>query len=51
MISVHLPFVAQQIGNDVITEVILGVGVRLILLQVLFQDIPVKDIDTHGSQV
>ena len=51
MIGVHLAAVPQQIGYDIVSEVIGGVGISLILDQIFFQNIPVKDIDTHGCQI
>ena len=51
MIGVHPAAVTQQVGDDVVAEVIFRVRVFLILDEVLFQDVPVKYVDSHGSQV
>ena len=51
VVGVHTAAVLQQVGNDILAEIVLGVGVSLILGQVLLQDIPVEDVDTHGSQI
>ena len=46
-----LAAVAQQRGDDVHAEVVLGVGVRFVFFQILLQHIPVEDVDAHGCQV
>ena len=51
VVGVHTAAVLQQVGNDILAKIVLGVGVSLILGQVLLQDIPVEDVDAHGSQV
>ncbi len=51
VVGVHTAPVLEQVGNDVFAEVVFGVGVGLVLGEVLFQDIPVEDVDAHGRQV
>ena len=51
MISIHAAMILQQIRNNIISKVIFGVRVLLIFLQIFLQNIPVEDIDTHGSQI
>ena len=50
-VSVHAAVITQQCGNDILAEVVLTVGIVFVLGEVLFQDIPVEDINAHGSQV
>ena len=51
VVGVHTAAVFQQVGDDVLAKIVLGVGVSLVLGQVLLEDIPVEDVDAHGSQV
>ena len=50
-VGVHLAAVTQQGGDDVHAEVVLGVGVSLVLDQILLEHIPVEDVDAHGGQI
>ena len=51
MIGIHTAAVFQQVGDDVLAKVVLGVGIGFVLGEVFLQHIPVEDVDTHGSQV
>ena len=51
VVRIHTAAILQQVGNDVLAKVVLGVGVSLVLAQVFLQDVPVEDVDAHGCQV
>ena len=48
VVRIHTAAILQQVGNDVLAKVVLGVGVSLVLAQVFLQDVPVEDVDAHG---
>jgi hypothetical protein len=51
MISVHSASVTQEIGDDIITEIILRIRIGLVLDQIFAQDIPVENVNSHRCQV
>ena len=51
MIGIHFPSVPQQAGNNIVAEVVFGIRIRFILHQVFLENVPIENIDTHGSQV
>ena len=51
MVSIHLAAVAKKIRDDVISEIVLRVGIRVILQQIFFQDIPIEDVNTQVKDI
>ena len=48
-IGIHLFTCGQHGGDDVFTEIVGGIGIGIVGLQILHQFLAVEDIDTHGS--
>ena len=51
LVGVEALVVRKQLGDDVATEVMRGVGILSVLLQGLDEEVGGEDVDAHGSEV